>query len=246
MTSDAITPQQWLADSQLQPGEQLFAVISSTSAANPLAAYRQHGIQLPVALWAGTPYADWLPVMPYLLTLQSDSKFFQWVAETDADDWGWLAISNAAPASIAEHLRSLTQVLMPDGAAVFFRYWDGRHTLPLLQQLGAEAREVLPIFDRYWINDHTVRPGQGAIKPALPYPWWEVPQGLLASLTENAPGTLIDNLLHQLHVSHPELYASLPEPSLRQKVGHFVQRTPSSQLDDISLLLAHVQQGAYP
>ena len=136
MTSESLNPQQWLADNPLLTGERLYAVISSTSNADPLAAYRQRGgIEPPIALWAETPYADWLPVMPYLLSLTPDSGFLQWAAETGADDWGWLAVSTAAPELIAAHLRGLTHVLMPAGEAVFFRFWDGRHWLPILQHL---------------------------------------------------------------------------------------------------------------
>ena len=111
MTSEPLTPRQWLTDNPLRSGESLYAVISSTSDADPLAAYRQRGVVEPSCLlWAETPYADWLPVMPYLLRLTPDSEFIQWVAQTDADDWGWLAISTASPQRITEHLRSLTQV----------------------------------------------------------------------------------------------------------------------------------------
>ena len=164
MNSEPLTPRQWLADNPLRPGESLYAVISSTSDADPLAAYRQQGgVEPPDRLWADTAYADWLPVMPYLLRLTPDSEFIQWAAQTDADDWGWLAISTACPLRITEHLRSLTQVLMPSGEAVFFRFWDGRHWLPILQHLGTTTRDVLPVFDRYWINGQPVTVGQGEV-----------------------------------------------------------------------------------
>ena len=74
MISEPLTPRQWLEDNPLRPGESLYAVISSTSDADPLAAYRQQGgVEPPDKLWADTAYADWLPVMPYLLKLTPDS-----------------------------------------------------------------------------------------------------------------------------------------------------------------------------
>ncbi|MEB0207477.1 DUF4123 domain-containing protein [Pseudomonas sp. CCC3.1] len=243
MTSESLNPQQWLADNPLLAGERLYAVISSTSNADPLAAYRQRGgIEPPIALWAETPYADWLPVMPYLLSLTPDSEFVQWVAQTDADDWGWLAVSTAAPELIAAHLRGLTHVLMPAGEAVFFRFWDGRHWLPILQHLGTEASDVLPMFDRYWVNGEPVAVGQGATRPAQSFPWWEVPKDLLNTLAEKDLSNVIDNLMQWLKETQTALYFSTPEPGLRQKVEHFVTLADSTQDNDNQRFMAYLQR----
>lgn len=80
---------------------------------------------------------DWQPVMPYLAELKPRSAFLEWIAETDAEDWGWLAVSSSTPDVVFEHLRSLTPVRMPDGTEVFSRFWDGRHIYPILEGLGA-------------------------------------------------------------------------------------------------------------
>lgn len=245
MTSESLNPQQWLADNPLLTGERLYAVISSTSNADPLAAYRQRGgIEPPIALWAETPYADWLPVMPYLLSLTPDSEFVQWVAQTDADDWGWLAVSTAAPELIAAHLRGLTHVLMPAGEAVFFRFWDGRHWLPILQHLGTEASDVLPMFDRYWVNGEPVTVGQSAIRPAQAFPWWEAPKDLLNILAEKDLNTVIDNLMQWLKETQNELYFCMPQLSLRQKVEYFATHMQATQDDDNQRFLAYLQQQA--
>ncbi|EPM43195.1 hypothetical protein A246_27934, partial [Pseudomonas syringae pv. actinidiae ICMP 19098] len=66
-----MTPQVWLAEQPLQAGERLYLV----------------------PIWSGTPYDTWQPVMPYLSELMPRSAFLNWVAETDAEDWGWLAVS---------------------------------------------------------------------------------------------------------------------------------------------------------
>ena len=229
MTSDAITPQQWLAKNPLRPGEHLYAVISSTSTAQPLAAWRKYEPQPAEPLWANTPYADWLPVMPWLLSLTGKEDFLHWAARTDAQDWGWLAISSAPPELIAEHLRGLTQVFTAPGDAVFFRFWDGRYFLTVLQQLGVTTPYVLPVFDRYWVNGQPVAVGQGAALPAHSFPWWEVPQDLLTTLAEKDFNTVIDNLMQGFKETQAELYASMSESRLRQKIEHFVQRSSPSQ-----------------
>lgn len=245
MISEFLNPQQWLTDNPLRPGERLYAVISSASDADPLAACRQRGgIEPPIALWAETPYADWLPVMPYLLSLTPDSGCLQWVAETDVDDWGWLAVSTAAPEHIAAHLRGLTLVLMPANEAVFLRFWDGRHWLPILQHLGTAASDVLPVFDRYWVNGQPVVVGQGAALPAHSFPWWEVPQDLLNTLAEKDFNTVIDNLMQWLKETQAELYFCMPQPSLRQKVEYFVTHMQATQDHDNQRFLAYLQQEA--
>lgn len=94
--------------------------------------------------------------MPYVTELKPNSAFLPWIAETDALDWGWLAVSRAEPNDVFEHLRSLTQVKMPDGTEVFFRFWDGWHIYPILKGLGDKAGEVLPVFERYLINGQTL------------------------------------------------------------------------------------------
>ena len=242
MTSDAITPQQWLAKTPLRPGEHLYAVISSTSTAQPLAAWRQHEPEPAVPLWANTPYADWLPVMPWLLSLTGTEAFLNWAAHTDAQDWGWLAISSAPPELIAEHLRGLTQVFTAPSDAVFFRFWDGRYFLTVLQQLGETTSDVLPVFDRYWINGQPVAVGQGAARPAQSFPWWEVPQNLLTTLAEKDLTNVIDNMMQWLKETRAELYFSTPEPVLRQKVEHFVTFSDASQDDDNQRFIAYIQQ----
>ena len=242
MTSDAITPQQWLAKTPLRPGEHLYAVISSTRTAQPLAAWRQHESQPAVPLWANTPYADWLPVMPWLLCLTGTEAFLNWAAHTDAQDWGWLAISSAPPELIAEHLRGLTQVFTAPSDAVFFRFWDGRYFLTVLQQLGATTSDVLPVFDRYWVNGQPVAVGQGANRPAQDFPWWQVPEDLLCALVEQDSSSVIDNLMCLLKETAPLLYNATAESVLRQKVESYLAATGSALNFDHARFTAHLQQ----
>ena len=242
MTSKAITPQQWLAKNPLRPGEHLYAVISSTSTAQPLAAWRKYEPQPAEPLWANTPYADWLPVMPWLLSLTGKEDFLHWAARTDAQDWGWLAISSAPPELIAEHLRGLTQVFTAPGDAVFFRFWDGRYFFTVLQQLGATTSDVLPVFDRYWVNGQPVAVGQGANRPAQDFPWWQVPEDLLCALVEQDSSSVIDNLMCLLKETAPLLYNATAESVLRQKVESYLAATGSALNFDHARFTAHLQQ----
>nr|WP_207200319.1 DUF4123 domain-containing protein [Pseudomonas sp. TH03] len=235
--SDLLTPQAWLAERPLQVGERLYLIVSAASDAEALKAFYQQDMAPELTpIWSGTPYADWQPVMPYLAELKPNAGFLQWIAETDAQDWGWLAVSSSTQDVVFEHLRSLTQVFMPDGTEVFFRFWDGRHIFPILEGLGAGAGEVLPVFDRYLINGQKLEVGPRGVPPAKAWPWWEVPQKLVDTLAEKDHTTVVDNLMQWLGEDCPELFFAFPESNLRHKVERFVRQ--QSNTEDMAERLA--------
>lgn len=230
MQSDRLTPQAWLAERPLQKGERLYLVISAASDSEALKALYQHEAShqlLPI--WAGTPYASWQPVMPYVTALDPRSDFLTWVASTDAQDWGWLAVSRSEPNTVFEHLRSLTQVKMPDGTEVFFRFWDGRHLYPILDTLGAEAGEMLPVFDRYLINGQPLDIGPRAVPNAKDWPWWQVSKPLLDTVMQKDHSTVVDNLMQWLSTECADLFFAFSEDHLRLKVERFVRQEPNTE-----------------
>ncbi|WP_339538881.1 DUF4123 domain-containing protein [Pseudomonas sp. RA_15y_Pfl2_54] len=230
MPSDRLTPKDWLAQQPLQTGERLYLVISAASDAEPLKPfYQQDDAPQLQPIWSGTPYADWLPVMPYLAEITPNASFLQWITETDTLDWGWLAVSTSPPKTVLEHLRSLTQVKMPDATEVFFRFWDGRHLHPIIEGLGATAGELLPVFQRYLINGQTLEVGRRAVPPAKEWPWWEIPKTLLDALAKKDHTTVVDNLMQWLSEDCPELYFEFPEANLRRKVERFVRQNPNTE-----------------
>ncbi|KTT48324.1 hypothetical protein SB11R_15555 [Pseudomonas oryzihabitans] len=233
MRCDALTPRDWLVAQPLRPGERLYAVLGNASAAAPLRHYYQRS---PAAdalpLWQGTPYARWQAVMPYLAPLSPDDPFLDWIADQSENDWGWLAVSAQPKTLIHTHLRSLTQVWMPDGQATFFRFWDGRHLLPLLQRLGDAFAPVLPVFTRYLIQGHALALPVMDAGPARDFPWWQVPADLLEDLGTANPAPLVDNLLQWLEQEEAPLYFQLPAANLRLKIDRFVRRsTPANARD---------------
>lgn len=230
MTSEKITAQTWLSERPLKADERLYLVISAASDAEALKPfYQQDNAAQLLPIWGGTPYADWQPVMPYLAEIKPQDGFLQWIAETDAQDWGWLAVSRSEPNEVFEHLRSLTQVKMPDGTEVFFRFWDGRHIHPILEGLGAVAGEVLPVFDRYLINGRSLDIGPRVVPKAKDWPWWEIPQKLLDELAEKDHTTVVENLLQWLEEDCPELYFEFPEANLRRKIERFVRQNANTE-----------------
>ncbi|OPA95119.1 hypothetical protein BFW87_13815 [Pseudomonas fluorescens] len=219
-----MTPIAWLAENPLRPGEQLFAVLGNASDAKPLGAWQSTAAgAFPQSLWAGTAYAEWSEVMPYVGIIESDSPFLDWIAATEATDWGWLAVSSSPLETVVAHLQSLTKVYLPDDQQVFLRFWDGTQFLPMLQKLGVEAGKVLPVFERYLINGQALSVTTGAVTAAKTSPWWRVPAPLLEHLAEQSPQTLIDNLLQWLEEQRPDLYTAFKPETLQHKVAYFAR-----------------------
>ncbi|WP_371316712.1 DUF4123 domain-containing protein [Pseudomonas gingeri] len=233
MNSECLTPERWLAQAPMAPHERLYLVFSDASAAKPLAALRRIGsATAPLPIWRDTPYADWLEVMPHVLELTVHSPFLSWIADSEYRDWGWLAVSSNTPEQVVAHLRGLTQVKLPAGGPVFFRFWDGRQWLPTLDFLGTEASQLLPGLSHYLINGQARSLAHSLKAEAKTYPWWDVPPALLQHLSGQCPETLIDNSLQWLSEDHPALHDAAPIPHLRHKIARFLERSvpgPSRQ-----------------
>ena len=225
-------PDQWLKDEPLKPSEQLFAIFSSASAANPLQAWPLSA-QAPQPVWAETLYAQWDAVMPFVGIADTDSEFLDWVATTESHDWGWLAVSSASLEVMVEHVRSLTQVVMPDGRAVFFRFWDGRFLLPIFESPEVDVGPLLPVIARGLINGRAVDIGGRSRVSGRVFPWWQVPEKLLAQFDGKIR---IDNVLQWLSEEYPVLFEAFPEAVLRCKVVRFFQTSASEESSNAALL----------
>ncbi|WP_025122957.1 MULTISPECIES: DUF4123 domain-containing protein [unclassified Serratia (in: enterobacteria)] len=206
--------QDWVRDTA---GTPLYAILANTNGAEGIKAYyREDGSRTPYGLYANTPYANWFEVMPVMVQLNEGSPFLRWVAETPLRNWGWLARSPLPQAALAAHLAGLTQVIMPSGKAVFFRYWDGRFLPAYLHYFGDGWRTILPAFSDYWVNGEVFTCPVDPTAQAPVSPWWQVPQGMVDSLLDEDPSPLIANLLTWLRENEFELYQAVPEPVLRQ------------------------------
>lgn len=227
--SERLSPRDWLERQPLQPSQQVFAIFSNASDAEPLQAWRcASGTQVPSPIWAGTAYAEWEPVMPYVGIVETGSDFLDWVDSCDRSDWGWLAVSSSNPDRMVEHLRSLTQVMLPTGPAVFFRFWDGRHLLPILRSVHVDGAELLPVIERCLINGQALEVGGRGVRSAQVFPWWNVPTALLDSLALQAADTRVANLLKWLSEERPGLHGAFSATVLRSKVTAFVERPDGS------------------
>lgn len=236
MPPEFLSPHVWLERQPLEPSEQLFAVFGNASSAEPFKAWqRSSPAHAPSPIWADTVYAEWQPVMPYVGLVEPGSGFLDWVAGTGSHDWGWLAVASSPQEALVEHLRSLTQVLLPNGNAVFFRFWDGRYLLPTLLSGEVNAKQLMPVIRRCLVNGQPLEIGGSALKTTRVFPWWEVSESLLEHLAKQSATTHINNLLKWLSEDRPDLYEAFPESVLRHKIALFLEspdlpETPKSGL----------------
>lgn len=234
MNSDQ-SPRAWLEDHPLQDSEQLFAIFSNASSAGTLSAWRRSMSSAASPIWADTPYAEWEAVMPYVGLVSADSGFLDWVAASDSLDWGWLAVSCVSQETLAEHLRGLTQVLLPGGKPVFLRFWDGRFVRPILQSTAVEAGQLLPVIKRCLINGQSLEVVGNAQRPAQAFPWWQVPVALLDAMAEGPTDCLLDNLLAWLGEEHPYVSERVDRSILRCKIAHFLERSEPVEVQKVPL-----------
>ncbi|MGN8274209.1 DUF4123 domain-containing protein [Pseudomonas sp. SMN5] len=239
---DGQSPRAWLQARPLQAGEHLYAVFSNASSAGALDAWRRSMTCAPSPIWADTPYAEWEAVMPYVGAVALDSGFLDWIATGDSLDWGWLAVSSASQDTLAKHLCGLTQVLLPGGRSVFFRFWDGRFLHPILQSPEVEAGQLLPVVRRCLINGQALEIVANAHSPAQAYPWWKVPGAVLKLMAGHSTDCLRDNLLKWLSEEHPYLYERVDERILRRKVAYFLETSGAGEAPRAPLLAFLMQE----
>ena len=223
-----ITPLEEWIQRQSAP---LYAVLAGASDAAPLQNYYQlDGRETPRGLYLGTPYEDWHPVMPYLVSLDKESPFIEWAQSTEASDWGWIVASEQPVDTLYAHLQGLTQI-WHQGEAVFFRYWDGAYMSAIVSQLGDGMTTLLPQLGAMWCqgNGFSWEPSEPCV--VRPFPWWELPPAIAAVLAGQDTGPLINNLMQQLADENGQLYWAFPEANLRCKVARFVSRYPSPDID---------------
>lgn len=201
----------------------LYAVLSNVSDAQSVKNYYvTDGSQTPYGLYTGTPYTNWHSVMPMIVQLDENSPFLNWVSQTEYQNWGWLARSHLPFESICAHLRSLTQVIMPDGETVFFRYWDGTYLAEQIRFMADSWAEVLPAFAFYWINGEPFTVFVPLQAEAQVSPWWQVPAELIDYLSQKNKTPLIDNIMQYLQENCHKTYWGIDHDILLKKIQYYL------------------------
>ncbi len=120
---------QLFADSKLNA----YAVLDGAS--NPALLDHLYAAERPefACLYRGELEPDLAECAPYLVRLEADSPFTQWVIGNCLGQyWGIIALSRADLQAMLQHLRKLNMVYDPDNRPLLFRYYDPRVLLEFL------------------------------------------------------------------------------------------------------------------
>ena len=78
-------------------------------------------------LYWGKLEPDIAEVAPYLVRLEPEAEFTQWVLEEGwGKHWGIFAVTHEILRSMRQHFRRFTMVRGPDGKNLYFRFYDPR------------------------------------------------------------------------------------------------------------------------
>ena len=116
-----------LADLLFAKGEiPLYAVLDGASAPDLVKNIYEHEPEY-CCLYRGELPPDIATVAPYLVRLEPDNKFTEWVlSEGWGAHWGIFAVSTGNLRSLRDHFRQFHTVELPDQQTVLFRYYDPR------------------------------------------------------------------------------------------------------------------------
>jgi hypothetical protein len=128
-----------------EDGDVAYAVLDGAGIANLLDKLYAEPQPEFVCLLRGELKPDMAEVAPYLVRLERDSEFFEWVLSAWGDAWGIFVV---APDSLdlgamRRHLRKLNLVTGPRGATLLFRYYDPRVLRTLLPTCDLQQRNEI-------------------------------------------------------------------------------------------------------
>jgi len=112
-----------------------------------------------VCLYRGELQPDMAEVAPYLIHLQMDADFTNWVIEKGwGKHWGVFALSSGELRDLRDHFRSFMTVATSDGKPMLFRFYDPRVLRTYLPTCNAEDLNVLfGAVDYYLLEDENAR-----------------------------------------------------------------------------------------
>ena len=214
-----------------------FLILSGTSSLDGLHHFYDQGGSDALPLWLNTPY---------MVSITLDHPFIEWLDQQQPahPDWGVMLLSRFNRDAVFNHFESLTKIYMPDGAEVFFRYWDAPQAQPVLELSADQARTELLGPVEHWLSSQGTlsQPGE-ARETQQKWPWWQLSETVAAQLFEQNPAVLKRNLLMKLSELDPELYERYSTSVLSMKVERLIaQDQKRKQLTSVAALRNYLQK----
>jgi hypothetical protein len=108
-----------------------------------------------VCLYRGELEPDMAEVAPYLVKLEPDTDFTDWLIEKGwGGHWGVFALSHESLSGMRRHFRKFLVVYDPENKPLYFRYYDPRVLRTYLPTCNAE--ELATVFgpvESYFLED---------------------------------------------------------------------------------------------
>lgn len=132
----------------------VFAVLDGAAVGDLLTPLYEHQPEFE-CLYRGELKPDIAEVAPYLVRLEPESAFTQWVVEQGwGNNWGIFAAAIVDLPTLRRHLRRFLIVHDPDGKPLYFRYYDPRVLRVYLPTCTAdELKTVFGPIERFVLAD---------------------------------------------------------------------------------------------
>lgn len=125
--AETLTPQKLFESLAAEEGEALCAVLDGASVPGLLDRLDAEPSLESACLFRGKLEPDMAEVAPYLVKLEPESEFAEWVVGTGwGQHWGSFVTTRQSFYKLRDHLRALTLVYRRDGTPLYFRYYDPR------------------------------------------------------------------------------------------------------------------------
>ncbi|MEW6600231.1 MAG: DUF4123 domain-containing protein [Nitrospirota bacterium] len=97
-----------------------------------------------LSLYQGDKAVDLADVAPYLIYLEEDKPFCEWLLTKGwGNSWGIFLESSSSPEQLRNHFRKFLTVYDEDGNPLYFRYYDPRVLRVYLPTCNAEELEII-------------------------------------------------------------------------------------------------------
>lgn len=125
-----------------------------------------------ICLYRGELGADLAHMAPYLVRLENDTEFTNWIlSEGWGHHWGIFAATNEDMLTMRKHFRTFLMVESPEGKPLYFRYYDPRVFRQYLPTCGKEqANDIFGPILFYMVEGE--KPGsmlRFSLHDGLPY-----------------------------------------------------------------------------
>jgi uncharacterized protein DUF4123 len=122
-----VTPEKLFEGLLAEEGEELCAMLDGASVPGLLERLDSERSLEVECLFRGALEPDMAEVAPYLVKLELESEFTEWVVGSGwGRHWGTFVTSRRGFRNLRDHLRALTLIYRRDGTPLYFRYYDPR------------------------------------------------------------------------------------------------------------------------